>query len=89
MRGIVAMVVAIAYLSQAAAQGQERSKLVTQLLADGYEIKSTAFFGTFFIILQKQTSAYICQTLDLTKGGMAEASTVGNMVRTAPCFALH
>jgi hypothetical protein len=84
------LAIAVAYLSQAAhAQTQGGSQLVPQLLADGYEIKSTAFFGVLFVVLQKQTSAYICQTPDLTMGGMKNSVGVANTIRTTPCLPLQ
>jgi hypothetical protein len=82
MRVIHAAVVMLGIM-MGAAQAQETSRSMAQLVAEGYEVKAT--IGAF-IILQKGPSAYLCDT-----GGavfLVRGAAVAQTFKTAPCWSI-
>jgi uncharacterized protein YdeI (BOF family) len=51
---------ALAQEQRAQQQQQQPAKTISQLINDGYEVKTMVILGGFSAILQKQTSAYWC-----------------------------
>jgi hypothetical protein len=67
---------------QRAQQQQQPAKTISQLINDGYEVKTMVILGGFSAILQKETSAYWCHT------GIGNTEDIAQGIGAAPCYSI-
>jgi hypothetical protein len=78
MRGIHATIVMLGVVS--APQAQEATRSMSQLIAEGYEVKA---MSDNWVILQKGSSVYECEP-----NFTAREDAAAQAFRTAPCWSI-